>query len=117
MQQATDDDLVTAGKTERSRTLAKLYADMASHATCHCSGEHSEDVSKCPKAICEQAARTCRSDDRGLMLRVYVCLECGAQVAGDYVKAHSDAIHRSEEGGGPLWEHGAAECEPATAAD
>jgi hypothetical protein len=50
------------------------------------------------------------------MPRVCVCLECGAQVACDYVKAHFDTQHRGE-GGAPLWEHGAAEYEPPEGAD
>ena len=46
MPQATDDDLTRAGKNERSRTLAKLYHEMAE--------SESEDS---VKAAWEQAAR------------------------------------------------------------
>lgn len=47
---------------------------------------------------------------------IYVCLECSAQLNGDYVKTHFDSIHRNEKGT-PLWEHGAAIMQPTCGAD
>lgn len=56
--QTTDDALIIAGKNERSRTLAKLYREMAVNAPCgRCLLEHDPDSEHCPKAAWEQAAR------------------------------------------------------------
>lgn len=55
---ADDDALVAAGKNERSRTLAKLYRQMAETAPCErCILEHDPESEYCPKAVWEQAAR------------------------------------------------------------
>jgi hypothetical protein len=55
MPQATDDDLTRAGKNERSRTLAKLYEEMAQSAPCTCLCE--PHLETCPKGIWTSAAR------------------------------------------------------------
>lgn len=57
VQQDTDDALVQAGKNERSRTLAKLYDELAGRHPCLCRGAHDSDRECCPKAIWQQAAR------------------------------------------------------------
>jgi hypothetical protein len=56
-----DDALIQRGGSLRSATLANIYGENATHATCTCSPRQHDDASNdCPRAIWNQAARIAR---------------------------------------------------------